>query len=162
MSLQIEFIQFKRNIIQLYPIAQGFAFATLCTLRFYYPIFLRSVHSCVSDGYSSQRFWYCSGLPTGCATLWLRQTHKKVIKFLFTLVIGSEKHTFEYIVWNIFPFYFVLVVAALSGSASLFAKRVKRTRPKGGIIAKKQEDNRSHRRNFNLQWWESQEIDFFS
>jgi len=26
------------------------------------------------------------------ATLWLRHAHKKVIKFLFTLVIGSEKH----------------------------------------------------------------------
>lgn len=26
------------------------------------------------------------------ATLWLRRAHKKVIKFLFTLVIGSEKH----------------------------------------------------------------------
>lgn len=113
----------------------GIRFCYTLHFAFLLPNFLWSMHSCVLERYNSQSFWYCLELPTGSATLWLQQAHKKVIKFLFTLVIGSEKHTFEYIVWNIFQSDFVLV-AALSGSASLFAKRVKRMRPKGDIIAK--------------------------
>lgn len=33
---------------------------------------------------------------------------------------------------------------------------------KRGHYSKKQQDNRSRRRNFKLGWWNSQEIDFFS
>lgn len=56
---------------------------------------------------------------------------------MFVYLGNRKEHAFGYIVRKIFWSYLGLVIVALSGSPSLFAKRAKRTRPKSAFQRKK-------------------------
>lgn len=113
--LQIQFIQFKWNLYnwrrpKTFSVALSSFLSAL--LRFYYQFlwFMHSLPNVPGQDPHHPRPPYPNNPPPVVflgpknlclsriadyqlvATLWLRHAHKKVIKFLFTLVIGSEKH----------------------------------------------------------------------